>query len=246
MKTIASKGGFTLAETVVALAVGMLILLAIYSAVNMAQRSTTGIERKVVAQQDARVALGIMALELRMASYKSSLDNAIWVDPDTCTPDTPAARGIRNATANSITIEMDADDSESIGNAEHEIIAYQYLSGSTDQRITRETIRCPHDPTSSSPQSLLGAAESEAASRTVRVINGTQNVPVFRYFDGAGAELFPTAGDQSRVPNIRQITITLVVETADIDPATNQKRKLIYGTTVTPKNHGISINTSTP
>jgi hypothetical protein len=78
------------------------------------------------------------------------------------------------------------------------------------------------------------------------VINETLNLPLFRYFDGAGAELFPTAGDQSSVPNIRRINITIAVETADIDPTSGQRRRLIYGTSVIPKNHGITVNTATP
>jgi type II secretory pathway pseudopilin PulG len=245
MMKITADRGFTLSESVVALAVGMILLLAIYGAVNMAQKSTTGIERKVVAQQDARIALEIMALEIRMASYNMSLNNSVWVDPSTCVPGSPASRGIRGATRNSITIEMDIDDSGGVGDAGNEIIAYQYLSGTSELRITRETLRCP-GPTTSSPQPFLGAAESETASRSVRVINDELNLPVFRYYDGAGTELFPTAGDQSSVPNIRRVNITIAVETADIDPASGQRRRLIYGTSVIPKNHGISVNTATP
>jgi type II secretory pathway pseudopilin PulG len=244
MKRTADRG-FTLSESVVALAVGMLLLLAIYGAVNMAQRSTTGIERKVVAQQDARIALEIMAMELRMASYNMSMDNSVWVDPATCAAGSPVSRGVRSATANSITVEMDIDDSGGVGDNGNEIISYQYLSGTSELRITRETLRCP-GPTTSSPQPFLGATEAGPAARTVRVINGTLNLPLFRYFDGADAELFPTAGDQSSVPNIRRINITIAVETADIDPASGQRRRLIYGTSVIPKNHGISVNTATP
>jgi hypothetical protein len=74
----------------------------------------------------------------------------------------------------------------------------------------------------------------------VRVINGSLNIPLFRYFDGTGTEVFPVTGDQSPVPDIRRVEIILAVETADVDPGTNQKRKLIYGTSVILKNHGIS------
>ncbi len=244
MKRTADRG-FTLSESVVALAVGMLLLLAVYGAVNMAQLSTTGIERKVVAQQDARIALEIMAMELRMASYNMSMDDSVWVDPAACVAGSPVSRGVRSATTNSITVEMDIDDSGGVGDNENEIISYQYLSGTSDLRITRETLRCP-GPTTGGAQPFLGATEAEPAARTVRVINGTLNLPLFRYFDGADAELFPTAGDQSSVPNIRRINITIAVETADIDPASGQRRRLIYGTSVIPKNHGISVNTATP
>ncbi len=254
MKRTADRG-FTLSESVVALAVGMLLLLAVYGAVNMAQRSTTGIERKVVAQQDARIALEIMAMELRMASYNMFLNNAIWTAPTNCVAGRPGFRGIRDATANSITIEMDIDDDKDIGNddagedAGNKIISYAYLSGTTDLRITRETQGQNKNDCScgaGGAQPFLGAPEAEPAARTVRVINKTLSLPLFRYFDGADSELFPTEGNQLPVPNIRRINITIAVETADIDPASGQRRRLIYGTSVIPKNHGISVNTATP
>ena len=237
--------GFTLAETLVALVVGMVLLLAIYSVVNMAQKSTTGIEGKVVAQQDARVALEIMALEIRMASYSIYADDNIWVDPVTCNhPQNPTYRGIRNATANSITIEMDIDDDDDndgdvddppcIGGG-NEIIAYEYLPA--ELRITRKTISCP-GLTTAGAQPFLGPSATDPDSGGVKVINGSLNVPLFRYYDGQGDEIDPGA-DLTVIPNIRRIAITIAAETKDADPATRQKRTLIYGTSVIPKNHGI-------
>jgi type II secretory pathway pseudopilin PulG len=240
-----SEKGFTLVETIAAMAIAMIMLLSIYAAINMAQKSTTGIDRKVVAQQDARMALELMTMEIRMASYDATLNRGIWVDPATCVAGIPTARGIREATAGTLTVEMDISDSGVVGDAPNEIISYGYLSGSTDLRITRETIRCP-GPTTGGAQPFLGAQAGGTDARTVRVINQTVNVPVFRYYDGAGTEIFPTAGDQISVPNIRRIDITLAVETEDVDPASQQRRRLIYGTSVFPKNHGITIITATP
>ena len=240
-----TEKGFTLVETIAAIAIAMIMMTSIYAAINMAQKSTTGIEHKVVAQQDARVALEIMAMEIRMASYDMALNRGIWVDPATCVAGTPAARGIREATSGTLAVEMDIDDSGVVGDSPNEIIRYAYLSGDTDLRITRGTVRCP-GPTTGGAQPFLGAPEGGTDSRTVRVINQTVNVPVFRYYDGAGTEIFPTAGDQTSVPNIRRIDITLAAETEDIDPGTQQRRRMIYGTSVIPKNHGITVNTATP
>ena len=61
--------GFTLIEILMALGIGMIVLAAIYVAVNASQKTTSGIERKVIAQQDVRSALNIMSMEIRMASY---------------------------------------------------------------------------------------------------------------------------------------------------------------------------------
>ncbi len=237
-----AQRGFTLAETLVALVVGMIMLVAIYSVVNMAQKSTTGIERKVVAQQDARVALGIMALEIRMASYSLFSDNTIWANPSTCaTNESPTLRrGIREATANSITIEMDIDNSRFIGDAGNEIIRYEYLPGGTDLRITRQTISCP-GVTTAGAQPFLGPSSDDPGASGVRVINGslTPPIPLFRYFDGMENPIAsPVPNNQ--LSNIRRMVIAIAVETTDVDPSTNKKRTLIYGTSVIPKNHGIN------
>jgi type II secretory pathway pseudopilin PulG len=242
-----TEKGFTLVETIVTVAIAMIMLLAIYAAINMAQKSTTGIDRKVVAQQDARVALELMATEIRMASYDASLSSGIWVNPDTCVAGTPTARGIRGATPDTLTLEMDINDSGVVGDAPNEIIRYGYLSGSDDLRITRGTVRCQATgPTTGGAQPFLGAPAGGTDARTVRVINQTLNVPLFRYYNGAGTEIFPTAGDQTAVPNIRRIDITLAVETEDVDPASQQRRRIVYGTSVVTKNHGINVNTATP
>ena len=59
--------GFTLIELLITLVIAVILMMAIYGAINTAQRSTQGIERKVTAQQDARAAMELMAMEIRMA-----------------------------------------------------------------------------------------------------------------------------------------------------------------------------------
>jgi hypothetical protein len=39
------------------------------------------------------------------------------------------------------------------------------------------------------------------------------------------------------IPDIRRIDITLVVDTEFVDPNTNQRRRMIYSTSVIPRNH---------
>lgn len=243
------RNGFSLVELLAALAVGMVMLLAIYGVVNVSQRSTSGIERKVIAQQDARAALELMAMEIRMASYNPTLATDLWVNPpggaDTCgaMSTSQANRGIQEATANSIAVEMDIDGggagSGSIGDGPNEIIRYRY--DAANQYITRATSCLGGN------QPFLG---DTAAPRTVRVINdingngafdaGT-DIPLLRYFDGAGTEIFPTAGDQTPIPHIRRIDIALAVETEDVDPNTHRRRRLIYATSVIPRNHAPNL-----
>jgi prepilin-type N-terminal cleavage/methylation domain-containing protein len=240
--------GFTLVEILVAMAIGLIMLTAIYTAVNTAQRSTSGIERKVVAQQDARAALELMAMEIRMASYDRNMDNAIWVNPASTaatpcfsTSPNPTYKGIQEATPFAITVEMDINDNGIIDNTpnnSNETIKYVYQAAS--QYITRST-NC------GSAQPFLGDNPTSGRPLSTRVVNDQNgnglydtgiDVPIFRYYDGAGTEILP-ANLPASIPNIRVIEITLVVETEDVDPASNQRRRMVYSTRIIPRNHGI-------
>jgi prepilin-type N-terminal cleavage/methylation domain-containing protein len=235
--------GFTLMELLIALAVGTLIMVAVYGIINMAQRSSSSIEKRVIAQQDVRGALDLMALEIRMASYNQSLDNTIWLDPDTCaaSANPTAYKGIQAATGNRITIEMDTDDDGKImgtGNHPNEVITYAYDADPANLRITRSTNCGP-------PTSFIGDTAANVVlghPRVVWVINNNadgNNVPVFRYYDYNNNPIDP-GSNPALIPNIRAIEITLAVETEDKDPTLKARRRLIYSTRVIPRNHGIN------
>jgi hypothetical protein len=208
----------------------MVIIAAIYAAVNMGQRSTVNVERKVAAHQDARAALELMSLEIEMASYNPDPTyetGAFWVASGACT--TPSGnqnyRGIQAATDSSITVEMNINDSSVIGDATNEVITYAY--DSANQYITRATSCGPN-------MSFLGDSPTSGNPRAVRVINTTA-VPVFRYYNAQGTAITTAAG----IPNIARIDITLWVETEDKDPNSGLRRKMVYSTSVIPRNHVI-------
>ncbi|MFA5181909.1 MAG: prepilin-type N-terminal cleavage/methylation domain-containing protein [Syntrophales bacterium] len=229
-----NERGFTLVEILVAMGLGTLMLMAIYLAVNSAQRSSTGIESKVVAQQDARGALDLMAMEIRMASFNPNLTPNIWVNPATCAGAAASAtyRGITAATANSISIEMDLNENSVIGDP-NEIISYNYDVG--NNYISRET-NC------GGAQPFLGDTTANQNLKTVLVVNNAAGVPLFRYYDGTytaggvGTEI-PAGSLPGRIPDIRRIEITLVVDTVNDDPNMGGKRRIIYSTSVLPRNH---------
>ena len=227
--------GYTLVEIVVSIAVGLVIIGAIYAAVNMGQRSTSNVERKVAAHQDARAALQLMALEIQMASYNPRSTPNIWVNPTACDQSVKQNyRGIQAATASSISVEMDVNDNGLIvneGNEDpNEIITYNY--DSANQYITRKT-GCD-----GLNQPFLGDTPTSGRPRVVHVINTTA-IPVFRYFNAQGTEI--TTGQlPAAIPSIARIDITLHVETEDIDPNSGQRRQMIYSTTVIPRNHVIN------
>jgi len=225
--------GYTLVEMVISIAVGIVIILAIYAVVNVGQRSTANVERKVAAHEDARAALGMMVMEIQMASFNPTYASNVWVAPGNCTPGSGIQnyRGIQDATAISMTVESDINENGVIGGTgnPNEVITYAY--DSANQYITRST-NCGGN------MSFLGDRPTSGHPRTLRVIN-TDAVPVFQYFDAQGTQI-AAAGLPAGIPNIARIDITLWAETEDIDPNSRQRRRMIYSTSVIPRNHVIN------
>lgn len=244
--------GFTLVEIAIAICVSLIMLAAIGVAIESASRSSGGIERKVTAQQDVRGALEIMALEIKMASYNPSLSTTIWRSDGNpgggaafCNTQSAnqAYRGIQEATANSITVEMDViggldangnPDGDTFLTGNNEIIRYNFVQAAGDSYITRET-------SCGGSQPFLGDTIASGRPRTVRIINADAdvNVPVFRYFDGQGVELLGAGRNclPGCTADIRMIEITLAIETDEVDPSTGLTRRMIYKTRETLRNN---------
>jgi len=231
--------GFTLTELVMAVAVGIVLLAAVSTAIVSGQRSSTGIERKVTTNQDARAALEIMAAEIRMTSFNSTFEPNLWRNPANCNVSgNQNWRGIQEATATAITIEMDLEwpnPSRTCGDTAGEIVRYEY--DAVNLRLNREVITCTPGRSVQS-QSFLGPIAGQPQVRTVEVANGA--LPVFRYFDGTGAQI-AYANLPNDIPRIRRIEIALLVRSADVDPNTGQPRQMAYSTSVIPRNHGIQF-----
>ena len=233
--------GFTLLEVLLALAISLVLMGAIYAVVESGQRGSVSLERKVVAQQDARAALQTMALEIGMASFNPNFEPAIWLNT-ACGINPPpnlSYKGIQAASANSLTIEMDIDESSLVGDAANEVITYAYEA--LYQYISR-------DNNCQGGEAFLGDDPTSGLPRAVRVINDTNgngiyddgtDIPIFTYFDGAGNQI-PFANLPANILNIRRVDITLQVETDEINPDTRQRRKMIYSTSVLPRNHAMS------
>ncbi len=244
---VRKREGFTIVEILVAVFIALTVLGSVYVSMTSAHRSTSGMERKVAAQQDVRAALDIMAMEISMASYNPNFMGAgVWKNPpnlaNPCTgvSGNQAWKGIQEATPTSITVEMDIGASNDIGDNPNEIIRYSY--NAAQEAIFRNT--CGAEGDVSFLGDILGAP---AGTRTVRVMNNPiitngNGVPaVFRYYDSRdpARELYPDV-NPADYPNIRRIDIILAVQTEELDPSTGQRKQLNYSTSVLVRNHVVN------
>jgi len=224
--------GHTLVEVLIVLGMSVVVLGAIYSAVLMAQNSSVSVERKVIAQQDARAALEIMSMEIQMASFNPGFVTGMWRDGPSGSCGNPSAaqnyKGIQEATTNSITVEMDLNGDADVADTSEMI---RYNLDTANQYITRQT-SC-----GGGAQPFLGNQTGQ--QRDIRVVNAAAGVPLFRYYDGNGA-VITAANLPARIPDIRVIEITLVVDTEGIDPNLKQRRRTIYTNRIIPRNHAIT------
>lgn len=256
-----NKNGVTLVELIVAIATGLIIMLAIYAASEMAQRSSVSIAQKVVTQQDARAVLDLMAMEIRMVSYNplgkdGSAGNGIWVDKDgneiASTDDKKYMKGIQIANKNEIMIEMDlhgdAEESPPDGKIKctqnNEVIHYKF--DSVTKTISRET-GCAGNV--SGMQKILGGT-TIGSGTTVANNDTNPAVNLFTYrgpdIDSALADIDITdkvssAATAARwIPQIRCVVITIVADTELADATTKKKRRMTYSTSVMVRNHVLS------
>jgi len=237
------KNGFTLVELLIAILVGGLVMLAVYMAMVMSQRTSAGVGRKVITQQDTRAVLDIMASEIAMASFNPLVQPTTWtgdsiVNLNNCgipvVVANPLNKGIFIADANNMYIAMDLNADGVIGCAcanpadcsndvpcagQNEFILYSY--NPAIRAITRR-VSCGQ------PVSILGNTALGS-----NVINQDAGIPLFQYFDRFGQPLpLPI-----NIPAVRRVKVTIVAETADIDLNTRQRKRMIYSTDVIVRNH---------
>jgi type IV pilus assembly protein PilW len=228
MNNMMNKKGVTLVELIVAIAVGLIIMAAIYSLMNTGQQSSASLARKVLTQQDARAVLDLMAMEIRMASFNPTDNASLGGTTPACNSMNSFAGGVASrgglqiAEQNRMLIAMDLDASGSIGDAPNEYIYYEY----SNNRITRN-VSC-----GTGNQVILGGTASGT-----RVINDA-NTPLFQYFaDSATPMTLPLTNAQ--IQNIRRIRINIVAEIESQGKAFHVSEKT-YTTDVLVRNHAIS------
>lgn len=230
---ISNNKGFSLVEMLLAVAISVLLMGGMMVAIQASTYATRTEEKKVTGQQDVRAVLGMMAMEIAMASYNPTQQSVtrtdFWLDTSCANSLNPTYKGIQEATDSALTVEMDIDGSTWIMGAGENNEVIRYVYNTADQYITRST-NC------GAAQPFLGDTTASGRPRSVYVINNTLNIPMFTYWDATGTQI--VAPVTANIPNIRRIDITLAVETDD--PNANKRQRMIYSTSVIPRNHGIT------
>ncbi len=239
-----NKNGFTLVELLIAIAVGVIIMAAVYGVMNMAQQSSSSIDRKTLTQQDTRAVLNLMAMEIRMASFNRRNNNALWAtipsaaSSPACTQmglasPVTARKGIQLAGDNEILFAMDLNADNIIGPdptdptkpAANEYIYYKL----DNQGITRN-VSCGGN------QTILGGAGSST------LIVNPSTTPLFKYFNESGQDISAVvkSAPDTNIPLIRRISITIVAK-VEKQGSKFEVSPITYTTDVLVRNHALSL-----
>lgn len=136
--------GFTLVETLIALAVGSIVIASIFQIFHNQQRSF-GIQDQVVEmQQNGRAGIYFMTKELRSAGYDPEMEEIFgfvtdFAAPNEIFPDVFGNGDINYATESTrVAFTMDNNGNKKLDVNDNELIAYQYIPG--DNTIRRYSI----------------------------------------------------------------------------------------------------------
>lgn len=218
-----NKRGFTIIELMIAMLTGLVILIAAYAAVDVGQSNAVHVGRKVMTQQDARIVLDYMSMDIRMASFNPGHTANIWADinGNSINPDDGNC-GIQVANANQLFVEMDlnANGRIAVGTVAdpNEVVSYTYDGVNA---ITRTT------SFKGLPQPMLGGVDTGTI-----VDNAAAGVPLFQYFNRNG-------NPAATIADIRRVRITLVIRTEQPSNV-NQPVQMTYYTDVLLINHPLS------
>ncbi|HOE23135.1 MAG TPA: prepilin-type N-terminal cleavage/methylation domain-containing protein [Smithellaceae bacterium] len=207
--------GFTMIELLIAMAVGLVLLAAVYSVFLVQNKELRNQEQITEMQQNARMAMEMISRDLMMAGFGGY--NATAILPR-CTGTTTATNapcvGITAANANSISFAMDVTDNAGTGGPDG------------DRDDANENIT--YDVYTSGGVPALGRKSSTSASR----------MPVVENVSALSFTYLPATGTTATtdLSLIRRVQISITTRTANVDPGTGNYRYFTLTSTVTPRN----------
>ena len=192
-------GGFTLAETLIAAAIGAVILLGLYLVYDVNQVTFIKGEQLADLQQNARIGIDRIVRELRLAGFYPE-------DPPVIPPVCPTA--IQSATATSIRFLADIDS-----DGKTERVEYSYSGCAPDcaadpPRIQRERWRELTGGPCDADASWWDSGGAQPF--TERVATNPPGL-AFAYFDSAGNPI-PAPVLPGSLGNIRRISVTITTQ----------------------------------
>jgi len=213
-----SPKGFTLIELMIAMAVGLVLLAAVYSVFNLQNKELNKQEQIAVMQDDAKMAMEMMTREIMMAGYgvTSTLPRCVGSTTATNSP----CVGITAANANSISFTMDVTDDSDTGVPDGD-------RDDTNENITYNLY------TTSDGVPALGRK-----SKTTQI----NQQPVVENVSALAFTYMPATGTTATtdLSLIRRVQISITTRTANVDPSTGNYRTFTLTSIVTPRNLGIS------
>ncbi|HBL54102.1 MAG TPA: hypothetical protein DDZ34_08860 [Syntrophaceae bacterium] len=203
--------GFSLIELMIAMAVGLVLLAAVYSVFNMQNKELNKQEQITEMQQNARMAMAMISRDLTMAGYgPSSMARCTGTTTATNAP----CLGITAANANSISFTMDVTDASGTGVPDG------------DRDDAHENIT--YDVYTSSGVPALGRKSSTTANKMPVVEN--VSALAFTYLPATGT----TA--TTNLSLIRRVQISITTRTANVDRNTGNYLYYNLVSVVAPRN----------
>ncbi|KAF0157563.1 MAG: hypothetical protein FD159_1377 [Syntrophaceae bacterium] len=207
--------GFTLIELMIAMAVGLVLLAAVYSVFILQNKELNKQEQIAVMQGNARMAMDMMIKDIMMAGYAGYNSTIILTRcVGTTTATNAPCVGVTVANANTISFAMDVNDDSNSGSADG------------DRDDANENIT--YDLYTSGGVQVLGRKSSTSANKQPVVEN--VSALVFSYLPATGTT------STTNLANIRRIQISVTTRTANIDLNTGNYLYYNLISIVTPRN----------
>jgi type II secretory pathway pseudopilin PulG len=224
-----SQAGFSLLEMVVACAITMVIMGAIFGQIIQGQKYSVSQEAKLDLFQESRQFMDQMSRDLRASGYPNTRN--FQADPVSPAEESPQeAVGLVKLDVGELWFESSIDGSGNVS-----VVHYKLLTTGTGCPclVRSQTPKVVGDP-------LTGQGESDQ-TEVQNVLNGSSSDPIFQayYADGSAVTL-PIDITNSSLANINSVFITLKVQSPYLDQQTGQKPTMALLSTVRLNNCSVA------
>lgn len=198
MKRNFSRRGFTLVELLVAMAVGLVVLGAMYAVFTMQNRELIQQDMVTAMQQNARAALEMMTREIRMAGYNPAKKTTGWSSSPTTAPGPAPGIVTADAAVLAFVADLDGDSDTTYADNENENITYSLCVAGACSPCRWKCL-------------------ARTANGVLQTVAEDIEALVFKYYNAGGAEL-TTPVAAADLASIRKIKVAVKARSAREDP----------------------------